>query len=647
VRAKALRNLEAAARFEFENTAPRGAAFGSIAKRLFLRVMGVTRYKSVGEDGTVVIKDMPAPKAETMTELLASQWAADVVGRHRAALAQGGGRVVQAAEGNTYAEAQTWLNGGDAHDDGDGWRAVRYLSFLLAERVEWINTRLGGQDAEQLAAEGAARDRDDDAGNRGPNDINDEIEDEHELDEGALAADDADDDEGGDADEDGAAGADAAKAAAARVSIADWYTRRCFPRLFAYFPMPHHFSRNIQISNTGCINIYGHGLDAIFVRPAPPFGMVLGDSIMTNGETLSVLYEYPKGTRKAARAARTTTFVARRDDIAAAYAAAPVDLTDVAALGAFADRVGLRFAGLDPGKIATTAREPLPNGTVRKWDLSFATWENQTCAPQRRAHAAHWMADVDKNPLVVAARALTYKTTSAAGILAWAAADARASPVVLAEKLKPRWANESFRSWQLRTGVLARYAGRFGAGVLEDGRAGVRPLLAFGDAKLNASSRGRKAGPTSAIFKAFVDVLGADCVVSTPECGSTLAHHTCTATLQDVYRDGPSARERARAEAKAEYWATSGRGDGRAPHAAPHWHDSMSVRRCANFDGVDGGAPCVNAGKLVSRDGNAALQMVRRTVGDVCGLPVPTDLRPSQVGRRVKPPPLRLARTVR
>jgi hypothetical protein len=108
--------------------------------------------------------------------------------------------------------------------------------------------------------------------------------------------------------------------------------------------------------------------------------------------------------------------------------------------------------------------------------------------------SANGTGGVDADPLVVAVRALTHKTTSSAELLAWAAADAAALDVVLAEKLKPRWANARFRAWQLRAGVLARSCGTMRAGRLEDGTAGVPLLAMYGDAKFSGSSRGRRAG---------------------------------------------------------------------------------------------------------------------------------------------------------
>jgi hypothetical protein len=81
------------------------------------------------------------------------------------------------------------------------------------------------------------------------------------------------------------------------------------------------------------------------------------------------------------------------------------------------------------------------------------------------------------------------------------------------------------------------------------------------------------------------------------------------------------------------------------------WHDCLSVRRCVNFlgahDGVGGGdGPCPIAGRLVSRDGSAALSIAQRLMIDMCGLEVPANLR-RVAGGRTKPPPLHLERNQR
>ena len=258
---------------------------------------------------------------------------------------------------------------------------------------------------------------------------------------------------------------------------------------------------------------------------------------------------------------------------------------------------------------------------------------------------------VDKDARVLAARALSPKTPSAAAFLDWAAADALALPVVLEEKLKPCWANARFRAWQLRQGVPMRYWGHVRAGAVGDGNAGLFPLVAYGDANFPGTSRGRRAGPTTFMRKTCVQVMGAANVPPTDETGTTAScpGERCGTTLQEVWHFGQSARQRARAEDKAARFEHL---DGAPPRDYnAGWHDSLSVRRCVNFhgehDGVGGGdGPCPNAGRLVSRDGSASISIAQRLLIDMCGLDVPANLR-RVAGGRTKPPPLRLERTQR
>jgi len=378
-------------------------------------------------------------------------------------------------------------------------------------------------------------------------------------------------------------------------------------------------------------------------------------SVLTDGESLSVLYDHEPSDRVHARAAAVGVSDARFARVRELYkqavlAGEEIDFGDDVAFGRFCASVSIRIVSNDPGRLTiATMVEALANGTIAKWSLSFATWENKTCALKRRTLAAHWMRALDSNPVVVAARALSPKTPDGDDFLAWAAADAAATDAVLAEKLKPRWSNARFRAWQLRGKVLREFFGMVRAGRLADGTAGVAPIVFYGDARFGASSRGRRSGPTTAVFAACVAVMGAANVVLTSEFMTTKACPGCGAVLQDVYHDGQSARERARAAARAERFAEAG-GPARRPPRGPLWRDSLSVRRCVNFCGGGdfggGAAPCARAGRLVSRDGSAARHIGIVGMMNVCGLDLPAYLRPTRT-KRAKPPALRVERTAR
>lgn len=182
------------------------------------------------------------------------------------------------------------------------------------------------------------------------------------------------------------------------------------------------------------------------------------------------------------------------------------------------------------------------------------------------------------------------------------------------------------------------------AGFLADGRAGVVPRVHYGNGSFDATSRGRRSGPTTAVFKACVTVLGAESVTLTNECGTTLACEPCGSTMQDVQHEGLSVAQRARADARAAHHESLGHAP--RPQREPGFRDCMSVRRCVNFGDAAGAGACANAGRLVSRDGSAGHSIARRGTIDLLGLDVPAHFRPATT-KRAKPAPLQLARTRR
>jgi hypothetical protein len=295
---------------------------------------------------------------------------------------------------------------------------MRYRRFLLQERERWIALELGADAIAKMRAEAAAADDGDTAdANRPLNEDATTIEE----DEFTFDADDATDE--------------------ADVEVTQFHGRSWFARLFTLVPLHRLFSRCITLTNTACREIFGQDLDGIFHRPPPSCNEVPGDSVVLNGESLSVLYTL-KVKRGAARSAAIATSDARFSTLRAAYVAdgSSVDFGDLEGLGAFLSTNATRMIFVDPGWIASNGREVLPDGSVRSWDLSYKSWRNLTCADKRLARARHWMREVDADPDVSAARALSPKTTSSVDFLAWAAADFRAMPVVLGEKLKSRWA---------------------------------------------------------------------------------------------------------------------------------------------------------------------------------------------------------------
>ena len=627
-----------------------------LAKHIRMRICGVTQYTVRNDDGTVEVKAI-TPPTPTVARHLAKPWARELIAQHRAILSRC--LVVDDENDNSLQTVGTFATFVEFLSGGDGWHSIRYLHFLNNQRYAWINSEIN------LPGEGRrvltdAFDFADDAldARRMPgqaqNDVEDEIEDDDDdpfINDNVEEVDDENEDEealvgeGNDDDdevfEDG------------EIVRPHWRGRSWYPGRFRLVPLPHLFARHIQLSNHACKQIFGgRTLDDIFVRPRHPSGDKLGDSILTDGVSLCVVYKIrPVSTRQAARSKAITSSATNLSRIRNAYGDFDIDFGSTHSLGAFFTHLRVRCIGFDPGLISIlSGREPLADGSVRKWDLTFKEWENKTCALQRRRKAEHWMQEsgLKENALYKAACALTSKTPIYNEFIAWAVADIKVTPVILIEKLKPRWANARFRSWQLRLKVLDDFWARVRAGDIKDKTAGIVPIIAYGDASFSSSMRGRRSGPTSAAYKSCLRVLGAENVFLTDEHLTTKTCACCGAPLQEISHNGLSACEHDRAEKRKASDAERVRLTGGLPiprRTLKHWRVVHGLRRCINAGDIDNN-PCARAGQLVSRDGNAALNILRRFMSDVCGLDTPAHLR-TGLPKIIKPRNLKLRRTKR
>ena len=79
---------------------------------------------------------------------------------------------------------------------------------------------------------------------------------------------------------------------------------------------------------------------------------------------------------------------------------------------------------------------------------------------------------------------------------------------VLRERLKLRWARAAFRTWSIGNSILMKFWARIRAGRLDDGTAGVRPVILYGRAKFNASGPGRQSAPTTTMRAACEAACG-------------------------------------------------------------------------------------------------------------------------------------------
>lgn len=373
--------------------------------------------------------------------------------------------------------------------------------------------------------------------------------------------------------------------------------------------------------------------------------------ITTNGETLSVGYElefndpkvpYPLIGRKGKHASSTAVASDMGSRVAAHYKLGPpVDFSNASDIGGFASSMCLRFIGVDPGATSTiTAMEPLANGGFRSWILTRAAWRNQTNADFRISQAKLWMRDLEGDSLYKASRALSPKTCDVEEYLKWAALDTQTAPLVLAQKLQAKWLNADFRAWQSRGSVLRAFWGRVKAGLLVDNTAGVTAIIGYGDARFNASQKGRVPGPTSAVYAACRDVIGTANTFLIPEHRTTRTCACCGDLLQIVYQNGDSAFEAKRRGARDNQAREKALLFGLPPlprRLLPLWRESHGLRRCVNAD-------CLRANQFVSRDGNAAVNMVKRLCAELCGW-IPHHLQSGVSRTESMPPRFYLERT--
>jgi len=302
----------------------------------------------------------------------------------------------------------------------------------------------------------------------------------------------------------------------------------------------------------------------------------------------------------------------------------------------------LRVIGVDPGRInLVTAVEVLPfadasgQPCIRTWNLTRKRWRSDIGAQRREDDARAWTTALRHVPSAAAAAAggdhafpspagafvqlaapeACGKTASLDQYLQHMRLTARLRPVIFAETLKPRWANADFRAYQAKCRALAQFWSEVRAGKLEDGTAGVHPVIAYGDANFASSYRGGISAPTTAAYVACVNVMGQDAVCLTSEYRSTKCHAACGSPLRKVTSEVPSYRHQKRMDkyervmkawTKDVHEATA---CGRALPARPWVRKPPEVRR------VDGLRVCVNPDcperhrSLVHRDVNAALNI--------------------------------------
>ena len=240
----------------------------------------------------------------------------------------------------------------------------------------------------------------------------------------------------------------------------------------------------------------------------------------------------------------------RRDDAAAA-AAVPDRNVGVDAGATYIVRTAEYVRDPDTGEYLRDARG---ERVVRRDGLSRAEWASQTGQAERLARARAWCTELAApggawSRLQAVSRNvpewghfLAYSRAAhgflAPGALDWLWAHEGALEAVFEEKLKPRWAHARFNSWSRNQSVLMSFWARIVRGRVEDGTAGRRPVLHYGDAAFNATGRGRPSAPTTAMHEACVAACGARWVRKADEHRSTKCCARCGEVLEYVHGGG-------------------------------------------------------------------------------------------------------------
>jgi len=96
-----------------------------------------------------------------------------------------------------------------------------------------------------------------------------------------------------------------------------------------------------------------------------------------------------------------------------------------------------------------------------------------------------------------------------------------------------------FRTWSSGQSILARFWSKLRQGRLEDGTAGVRPVILYGDARFSASGRGRHSAPTTTMRGVCIRVCSEAWVRNADEHRSTKCCSSCGRVMDTVYAPTP------------------------------------------------------------------------------------------------------------
>ena len=259
------------------------------------------------------------------------------------------------------------------------------------------------------------------------------------------------------------------------------------------------------------------------------------------------------------------------------------------------------------------------------WRLSRAEWRALVMADRRIVRARKWTAGLaarpepadpgsDRNGAFVRLSdpGVWPKTSLASQYVRHMAIKATVEPAIFAETLKSRWADEEFRAKRAKAQVLHAFWSRVRRGRLEDGTAGVTPMVAYGDANLATSIGGRLSAPTTAAYVACCHAMGPENVVLTTEHRSSKCCSACGHVLRKVLSPNVSRRAQRKHDYKLgqEDLRSAQQGEAYvepawARYATPNWAALRGLLACNNSSCQD------NHASFVDRDLNAARNIRR------------------------------------
>ena len=214
--------------------------------------------------------------------------------------------------------------------------------------------------------------------------------------------------------------------------------------------------------------------------------------------------------------------------------------------------------------------------------LSRAEWRGRRGDDQRLALASLWTAHLrrpggDFEQLAQ----VTRKCSSLQDSEAFIAACLNTHPAILDQKLRAKWANMAFNTWSLGKAILHGFWARLCAGSLANGTAGIAPVFLYGAASFAATGKGRRSAPTTAMYKALLDIAHRPGqVILVSEHRSSACCPACWQKLDEVWAVRP---ERVYREAAARAAAPLPHGWHRPPaRAIAPWAKIRGKQVCGN-----------------------------------------------------------------